>query len=58
MGGRDADQGVEAAFGFGGVVSEGAVLQARSSVADADGPAQDRIVAARVSLSLYSTLSG
>jgi hypothetical protein len=41
MGCGDADQGIEAALGLGGVVCEGAILQTRSSLADPDGPAQE-----------------
>jgi hypothetical protein len=40
MGGGDADQGIEAALGLGGGGGQGTVLQAGSSLADADGPAQ------------------
>ena len=40
MGGGAPEQRVEAALGPGGVGGERAVLQARSSLADADGPAQ------------------
>ena len=38
MGGGHPEQGIEATFGLGGVGRQRAVLQARSSLADADRP--------------------